>query len=44
MPVKGVEFSSVDLQVIMEVMFLQKKTKGDIHECMLQTLTDKHPS
>ncbi|XP_042310079.1 uncharacterized protein LOC121923591 [Sceloporus undulatus] len=44
MSAKSVEFSSTELRAIMKFLFLQKKTPKEIHECMMQTLSDKCPS
>lgn len=34
------EFSGVELKVIMNFLFLQKKTPEKIHECMMGTVTN----
>ena len=44
MSTKSVEFSSVELRVVMKFLFLQNKTPKEIHDCMMQTLSDKCPS
>lgn len=44
MSTKDVEFSRVELWVVMKLLLLQKKATEEIHEHMLQTLSDKCPS
>uniref|UniRef100_A0A8D0DII8 Mos1 transposase HTH domain-containing protein n=1 Tax=Salvator merianae TaxID=96440 RepID=A0A8D0DII8_SALMN len=41
---KSVKFSNMELQAVMKFLFLQKKTLKEIHEFMMQTLSDKCPS
>ncbi|XP_043910844.1 melatonin receptor type 1A-like [Protopterus annectens] len=44
MSTENVEFSNVELQTIIKILFPQKKTPKEIHECMMETLSGKCPS